>query len=205
MAQTPQRSGCGCCGCLGCLGTVVVLVLGLAVVALVFLLYQTATGDRPSRAPGVAVNPQIYVSARKKWDDFNRDSSVRTLLLSDAEINTLLAKSPELGFLGGGATVTSRENGIQVQLSVPVKLVPFYTKYINADVFLRPIVTGENVTLNVYSVDADGHPLDAPSLQRFKSQAEPAINMILTGANQFGGSRATREIRLQNGSVVLMR
>jgi hypothetical protein len=204
MSQPRQRSGCGCCGCLGCLGTVV-LVLGLAVVALVFLLYQTATGDRPSRAPGVAVNPQIYVSARKKWDDFNRDSSARTLVLSDAEINTLLAKSPELGFLGGGATLTSRENGIQVQLSVPVKLVPFYTKYINADVFLRPIVTGENITLNVYSVDADGHPLDAPSLQRFKSQAEPAINMILTGANQFGGTRATHEIRLQNGSVVLMR
>ena len=182
-----------------------VLGLVIAVVALVFLLYQTATGDRPSRPPGLVTNPQVYTSARKKWEDFNRDSSVRTLILSDVEINTLLTKAPELGFLAGGATVTSRENGIQVQLSVPVKLVPFYTKYINADVFLRPIVTGENVTLNVYSVDADGHPLDAPSLQRFKSQAEPPINMILTGANQFGGTRAIHEIRLQNGSVVLMR
>ncbi len=204
MSQPSQRSGCGCCGCLGCLGSVV-LVLGLAVFALVFLLYQTASADRPARPPALAVNQQVYASSRKKWDDFNRDSSVRTLVLSDAEINTLLAKSPEVGFLAGGATVTTRENGIQVQLSVPVKLVPFYTKYINADVFLRPIVTGENVTLNVYSVDADGHPLDAPSLQRFKSQAEPPINMILTGANQFGGTRAIHEIRLQNGSVVLMR
>ena len=204
MSQPSQRSGCGCCGCLGCLGTVV-LVLVIAVVALVFLLYQTATGDRPSRPPGLAATPQLYVSARKKWEDFNRDSSVRALILSDAEINTLLAKAPELGFLAGGATVTSRENGIQVQLSVPVKVVPFYTKYINADVFLRPIVTGENVTLNVYTVDAEGHPLDAPSLQRFKSQAEPAINMILTGANEFGGTRAIHEIRLQNGSIVLMR
>jgi hypothetical protein len=204
MSQPSQRSGCGCCGCLGCLGTVV-LILVIAVIALVFLLYQTATGDRPSRPPGLVTNPQVYVSARKKWEDFNRDSSVRTLILSDAEINTLLAKAPELGFLAGGATVTSRENGIQVQLSVPVKLVPFYSKYINADVFLRPIVTGENVTLNVYSVDADGRPLDAPSLQRFKSQAEPAINMILTGANEFGGTRAIHDIRLQNGSIVLMR
>jgi len=204
MSQPSQRSGCGCCGCLGCLGSVV-LVLVLAVVALVFLLYQTASADRPARPPALAVNQQVYASSRKKWDDFNRDGSVRTLVLSDAEINTLLAKSPEVGFLAGGATVTTRENGIQVQLSVPVKLVPFYTKYINADVFLRPIVTGENVTLNVYSVDADGHPLDAPSLQRFKSQAEPPINMILTGANQFGGTRAIHEIRLQNGSVVLMR
>ena len=204
MSQPPQRSGCGCCGCLGCLGTVV-LVLLIAVIALVFLLYQTATSDRPSRPPGLANNPQVYVSARKKWEDFNRDSSVRTLILSDTETNTLLAKAPELGFLAGGATVTSRENGVQVQLSVPVKLVPFYTKYINADVFLRPIVTGENVTLNIYSVDADGRPLDAASLQRFKSQAEPAINMILTGANEFGGTRAIHEIRLQNGSIVLMR
>jgi hypothetical protein len=181
------------------------LVLVLAVVALVFFLYQTASSDRPSRPPSLATNPQVYVSTRKKWDDFNRDSSVRALNLSDTEINSLLAKAPEVGFLAGGATVTSRENGIQLQLSVPVKIVPFYTKYINADVFLRPIVTGENVDLNVYGVDADGRPLDAASLQRFRSQAQPVINMILTGVNQWEGPRAIHEIRLQNGSVVLLR
>jgi hypothetical protein len=204
MSQPPQRSGCGCCGCLGCLGTVV-LVLVIAVLALVFLLYQTAASDRPSRTPNLAVNPQLYVSARKKWDDFNRDSSIRVLTLSDAEINSVLTKAPELGFLAGGATVTTRENGIQLQLSVPVKIIPFYTKYINADVFLRPIITGENVDLNVNGVDADGRSLDAASLQRFKSQAQSAINMILTGANQFEGLRAIHEIRLQNGSIVLLR
>jgi hypothetical protein len=181
------------------------LVLVLAVVALVFLLYQTATSDRPSRPPGLAANPQVYVSARKKWDDFNRDGSIRVLTLSDAEINSLLAKAPEVGFLAGGATVTSRENGIQLQLSVPVKIIPFYTKYINADVFLRPIITGENIDLNIYGVDAEGRPSDAASLQRFKSEAQPAINMILTGANQWEGPRAIHEIRLQNGSVVLLR
>jgi hypothetical protein len=204
MSQPPQRSGCGCCGCLGCLGTVV-LVLGLAVVALVFFLYEIAASDRPARPPSLAANPEIYVSARKKWDDFNRDSSVRALTLSDTEINSLLAKAPEFGFLAGGATVTSRENGIQLQLSVPVKIIPFYTKYINADVFLRPVITGENIDLNIYGVDAEGRPLDAASLQRFKSQAQPAINMILTGANQWEGPRAIHEIRLQNGSVVLLR
>jgi hypothetical protein len=181
------------------------LVLVLAVVALVFLLYQTATSDRPSRPPGLAANQQVYASARKKWDDFTRDSSIRVLTLSDPEINSLLAKAPELGFLAGGATVISRENGIQLQLSVPVKIIPFYTKYINADLFLRPIITGENIDLNIYGVDAEGRPLDAASLQRLKSQAQPAINMILTGTNQWEGPRAIHEIRLQNGSVVLLR
>jgi len=204
MSQRPQRSGIGCCGCLGCLGTVV-FVLVLAVVALVFFLYQTATSDRPARPPALAANPQVYVSARKKWDDFNRDSSVRALTLSDIEINSLLTKAPELGFLAGGATVTTRENGIQLQLSVPVKIIPFYTKYINADVYLRPILTGENVDLNIYGVDADGRPLDAASLQRFRSQAQPVIDMILTGANQWEGARALHEIRLQSGSIVLLR
>jgi hypothetical protein len=181
------------------------LVLVLAVVALVFLLYQTATSDRPSRPPALVANPQVYASARKKWDDFNRDKSIRVLTLSDAEINSLLAKAPELAFLAAGATVTSRENGLQLQLSVPVKIIPFYTKYINADVFLRPIITGENVDLNIYGVDAEGRPLDAASLQRFKSQAQPTIDMILTGANQWEGPRAIHEIRLQNGSVALLR
>jgi len=181
------------------------LVLVLAVAALVFLLYQTAGSDRPSRSPALAVNQEVYVSARKKWDDFNRDSSIRVLTLSDAETNSLLAKAPELGFLAGGATVTSRENGIQLQLSVPVKIIPFYTKYINADVFLRPIITGENVDLNIYGVDAEGRPLDAASLQRFKSQAQRAIDMLLTGVNQWEGPRAIHEIRLQNGSIALLR
>jgi hypothetical protein len=181
------------------------LVLVLAVAALVFLLYQTATSDRPARPPGLAANAQVYASARKKWDDFSRDGAVRVLTLSDSEINSLLAKAPELGFLAGGATVTSRENGIQLQLSVPVKIIPFYTKYINADVFLRPIITGENVDLNIYGVDAEGRPLDAASLERVKSQAQPYINMILTGVNQWEGPRALHEIRLQNGSIALMR
>jgi hypothetical protein len=181
------------------------LLLVLAVAALVFLLYNTATGDRPARPPGLAANPQAYGSARKKWDDFNRDSSVRVLTLSDAEINALLAKAPELGFLEGGVTVTSRESGVQLQLSVPVKMIPFYTKYINADIFLRPIITGENVNLNVYGVDAEGHPLDTASFQRFKAQAEPALNAILTGANQFEGDRAIHEVRLQNGSITFLR
>ena len=204
MSQPRQRSGCGCFGCLGCLGTLV-LVLVLAVVALIFLLYQSAASDRPARPPNLAANPQVYVSARKKWDDFSRDSSVRALTLSDMEINSLLAKAPEFGFLAGGASVTTRENGIQLQLSVPVKIIPFYTKYINADVYLRPILTGENVDLNVYGVDADGRPLDAASLQRFRSQAQPVINMMLTGINQWEGPRALHEIRLQSGSIVLLR
>src|SRR5260370_39507364 len=126
MSQPSQRRGCGCCGCLGCLGSVV-LVLVLAVVALVFLLYQTASADRPARPPALAVNQQVYVSTRKKRDDFNRDSSVRTLVLSDAEINTLLAKSPEAGFLAGGATGTTPANGIPVQVSVPANPGPLYT------------------------------------------------------------------------------
>src|SRR6201984_3566752 len=159
MSQPPQRSGCGCCGCLGCLGTGV-FVLALAGAGLGFLLYKTPTGERPARLPVLAANQQVYVSARKKWDDFNRDSSIRVLTLSDAEINSLLAKAPEVGFLAGGATVTFPENGIQLQLSVPVKIIPFYTKYFNADVFLRPIITGENVDLNVYGVGGRGRPLE---------------------------------------------
>src|SRR6202007_642715 len=114
MSQPPQRSGCGCCGCLGCLGTVV-LVLALAVVALVFLLYQTATSDRPARLPGLAANQQVYVSARKKWDDFNRDSSIRVLTLSDAEINSLLSKAPDLGFLAGGAGLPRKWDSITTE------------------------------------------------------------------------------------------
>ena len=204
QTQSPQRGGCGCCGCLGCLGATLLLLL-LALAAVVFLLYVNLGADRPSRSAIAAADPQAYLLARKKWDDFAKDGSVRVLTLSDREINAILANAPELGFLGRGVTITSRENGLEFQLSVPLRVIPFYIKYINGDIFMRPIITGENVDLNVYNFDADGRPLDAASTQRFKAQVEPVLNAILTGANQFGGDRAIHEIRTQNGTVVFLR
>jgi hypothetical protein len=176
----------------------------LALAGVIFMLYVNLGVDRP-RPPVAAAEPQTYLEARKKWDDFARDGSVRVLTLSDREINAMLANAPELGFLGRGVSMISRDNGMEFQLSVPLRLVPFYTKYINGDIFLRPIVTGENVDLNVYSLNADGRPLDPASTQRFKSQVEPVLNAILTEANQFGGHRAIHEVRTQNGTVVLLR
>ena len=181
------------------------MVLLLALAALVIMLYTQAAGDRPARPPAVAANSQAYLAARKKWDNFANDGSVRVLTLSDAETNAILTSAPELAFLGQGVVLVSRDNGIEVQVSVPLKMIPFYTKYVNGDVFLRPIITGENVDLNVYSVDAAGRPLDASSLQRFKTQVEPVLNAILTGTNQFQGNRAIHEIRTQNGTIVLLR
>jgi hypothetical protein len=204
QTQSAQRGGCGCCGCLGCLGTILVLML-LALAGVVFVLYVNLGVDRPSKPPVAVAEPQTYLEARKKWNDFVKDGSVRVLTLSDREINAMLANAPELGFLGRGVSMISRDNGMEFQLSVPLRLVPFYTKYINGDIFLRPIVTGENVDLNVYSLDAAGRPLDPASTQRFKSQVEPVLNAILTGANQFGGNRAIHEVRTQNGTVVLLR
>jgi hypothetical protein len=181
------------------------VLLLLALGAVIFVVYLNLGVDQPSRPAVAAVDPHTYLSARKKWDSFDRDGSIRVLTLSDREINAILTNAPELGFLGRGVTMTSRENGMEFQMSIPLRIVPFYTKYLNGDIFMRPIVTGENVDLNVYSLNADGRSLDAVWTQRFKFQVEPVFNAILTGANQFKGNRAIHEVRTQNGSVVLLR
>jgi hypothetical protein len=204
QSQSPQRNGCGCCGCFGCLGVILALV-ALALAGVIFMLYVNLGVDRPSKSAVAAADPRTYQEARRKWDDFVKDGTIRGVSLTDREINAMLANAPELGFLGRGVSMISRDNGLEFQLSVPLRLVPFYTKYINGNIFLRPIVTGENIDLNVYSLNADGRPLDTASTQRFKSQVEPVLNAILTGANQFGGNRAIHEVRTQNGTIALLR
>jgi hypothetical protein len=209
MAHDPrERGGCGCCGMAGCVGALVLLIalgfLLFSAARLTWNLYSVAS-DQPLPAVRSAISPDGYSQARSKLNNFMGKADVRSVLLSEADVNALLADAPELAFLRKGVNAALRDNEAELRLRVPLQLVPFSTKYLNYEIFLRPIIAEGKVTVNVLRVTSGGQPLDPVSLRAFKDRVEPPLNQLLSGLNQVQLSRAVQNIRVQNGSVLLER
>jgi hypothetical protein len=206
--ETRRRGGCGCCGIWGCVGLLLLIILlsvtGFFAVRIIWNLYETGS-DQPLPISRGEVPPGTYSQARGKLNNFMSNPEVRSVSLSEAEVNALLEDSPELTFLGKGATIALRENEAELRFRVPLQLFLFNTKYLNYEVFLRPIVSWGKVTVNVSRVTSAGKPLDPTTLRGFKEQVEPILNQILSWLNETRHSREVQSIRIQNGSMLLER
>jgi hypothetical protein len=117
----------------------------------------------------------------------------------------MLEDAPELAFLGKGVTIAFRENEAELRFRVPLHLFPFNTKYLNYEVFLRPMVSWGKVTVNVSRATSAGKPLDPITFRGFKEQVEPLLNQMLSWLNEMRQSRAIQSVRVQNGSILLER
>ena len=206
--DTRRQGGCGCCGTLGCAGALLlIIVLGIAVflaVRTTWNLYSMAS-DQPLPATRSTVPQGVYAQARGKLNYFMGDAAIRSVSLSEADVNAMLADAPELGFLQKGVNVVFRDNEAELRFRVPLHLLPFSAKYLNYEVFLRPIISEEKVTMNVLRVTSAGKPLDPIGLRAFKEQAEPSLNLLLSGLNEIQQSRAIQSVRIENGGVLLER
>jgi hypothetical protein len=203
-----QRGGCGCCGMVGCLGALLLLiVLGVVIffaARTTWNLYSVAS-DQPLPAARNIIPAGTYQQARHKLNEFMQSAEIHSLSLSESEANAILTEAPELGFLGKGVSAVFRQNEAELRFRVPLHLLPINTKYLNYEVLLRPIITGEKVTLNVERLTSADKPLDPTALRDFKQRAEPSLNQLFSGLNEIQQSRAIRSIRVQNGMIVLER
>ena len=206
--ETRRREGCGCCGVGGCVCVLLLIILlgitGFFAVRITWNLYE-AGSDQPLPISRSEIPPGTYSQARGKLNNFMSNPEIRSVSLSEAELNSLLLDAPELAFLGKGATIALRENEAELRFRVPLQLVLFNTKYLNYEVFLRPIVSWGKVTVNVSLVTSAGKALDPTTLRGFKEQIEPILNQILSWLNETRQSREIQSIRIQNGSVLLER
>jgi hypothetical protein len=205
--ETRRQGGCGCCGTWGCAGALLfVILLGVIVFfagRIIWNLYTTAS-DQPLPVSRSEVPPGAYSQARGKLNNFMSNAEIRSVSLSEPEVNALLEDAPELTFLAKGATIVLRENEAELRFRVPLKL-PFKTKYLNYEVFLRPIVSWGKVTINVSRVTSAGQALDPTTFRGFKEQVEPFLNQLLSWLNEIRQSREIQSIRVQNGSMLLER
>jgi hypothetical protein len=206
--ESRRRGGCGCCGMGGCVVLLLLIILlgvtGFFAVRITWNLYEAAS-DQPLPISRSEVPPGTYSQARGELNSFLSNPEIRSVSLSEAEINSLLEDAPELAFLGKGATIALRENEAELRFRVPLRLVLFNTKYLNYEVFLRPIVSWGKVTVNVSRITSAGKALDPATLRGFKELVEPILNQILSWLNETRQSREIRSIRIQNGSVLLER
>ena len=203
-----ERRGCGCCG------VSLVLVAAVCVLLLVgtgVVLFNIATklnnlsSSTPAVLPAVAGGSQSYSEARQKFDHFFSDPNERNLTLSEAEVNALLANAPELSVLNRGVVVELKENTAEVHCSVPVNLPFLSGKYLNYSFVVKPTVRGQDIELGVSRIDRDGKPLGDRELAEFQQQFLPSVDGALSRVNQLELDRSVRDVRVENGNLVLAR
>lgn len=206
--QANRNGQSGCCGVTSGLGCVLLLILLGAAAFLGFRLFNNLnalTSSSGRQLPSFEVNEQCYASARQKLDHFLSTRDANSLTLSAADVNSLLADSPEFWFLHKRAVVALHDDVIELHLSVPVELLLSGTKFFNYVAFMRPTTRGEKVVLGIFHIDRDGHALDDRALRTFKTAAEPYLDQLLSGINRFLGDRAIQDVRVENSSLVLSR
>ena len=75
--------------------------------------------DGPGSLPATTFNRQTYTTARQKFDQFFADPAQRNMTLSNAEVNALLAESPELRLFQHGTVVVLDQNSAEVYCQPP--------------------------------------------------------------------------------------
>ena len=208
MATQDRRGGCGCCGFLF---SFLLFLLVLFLVGVGLFCFEAANqlnrlaSSTPVPLPQTASSRQVYNQARQKLERFFADSGERSLILSDAELNAFLADSPELRILNRGTVVILNQNSAYVHCSLPVNL-PFQSRrYFNYTIHIRPSMRGEDFELNVFRVDREGKAIGPAELRRLQIVAVPSIEKMLSIWNKLQMDRSVRDIRIENGNLILAR
>jgi hypothetical protein len=204
MANQSRRAGCGCCGCFS---AVCLLLLVLFLVGIGFFYFQAANGlnrvaaNRLGPSPATTFNRQTYTIARQKLDQFFADPAQHSVTLSNAEVNALLADSPELRILQRGTVVMLNQSSAEVECSLPVDIPLLPRRYLNCTFEMRPSMRGGDLELGVSRIETEGKPVGAAEVRSLVVLVESS----LSGWNKIQGDRAVHDVRLESGNLVLSR
>jgi hypothetical protein len=208
MATQDRRGGCGCCGFIF---SFLLFLLVLFLVGIGLFYFEAAnqlkllTSTIPVSLPPAASSRLVYNQARQKLEHFFADAGERSLILSDADLNAFLADSPELRISNRGAVVILNQNSAHVYCSLPVSL-PFQSRrYFNYTIHLRPSMRGEDFELNVFRVEREGKILGLTELRQFQIVAVSPVEKMLSIWNKLQMDRSVRDVRIENGNLILAR
>jgi hypothetical protein len=185
--------------------------LALIVVGLGFFYFNAtknlsrvaATG--PAALPATTFNRQTYTTARQKFNQFFADPAQRSVTLSNPEVNALLAESPELRVLSHATVVVLNQNSAEVYCHLPVELPLLPRRYLNCAFQVRPSMHGDEFDLDVSRIETEGKPLGAAEIRQYQTVVLPLIEKTLSSLNKIQGDRSVRDVRIENGNLVLAR
>jgi hypothetical protein len=207
MAAQSRRAGCGCCGCFFAF---FLLLLVLILFGVGFFYFNAANnldrsvGPRLVPSPATAFNRQTYSLAREKFDHFFADPAERNVTLSNAELNALLADSPELRILSGTAVVLNRTSA-EVNCNLPLDIPLLPRRYLNCTFDLRPAMRGQELELDVSRIEKEGKPLGPGEVHQYQFVVVPMIERSLSSLNKLQGDKAVRDVRIENGNLIFSR
>jgi hypothetical protein len=207
MAAQSRRAGCGCCGCFfaSFLLLFVLILFGVG-----FFYFNAANsldrgvGPRLVPSPATAFNRQTYSVAREKLDHFFADPAERNLTLSNAELNALLADSPELRIMSGLAVVLNRTSA-EVNCNLPLDIPLLPRRYLNCTFDVRPAMRGQELELDVSRIEKEGKPLGPGEVHQYQFVVVPMIERSLSSLNRIQGDKAVRDVRIENGNLIFSR
>jgi hypothetical protein len=208
MAAQNRRGGCGCCGCLL---VSFLFFLALILVGLGFFYFNAtknlsrvaATG--PVVSPATTFNRQTYTTARQKFNQFFADPAQRSVTLSNPEVNALLAESPELRVLSHAAVVVLNQNSAEVYCRLPMELPLLPRRFLNCAFQVRPSMRDDQFDLDVSRIETEGKPLGAAEVRQYQTVVLPLVEKTLSSLNKIQGDRSVRDVRIENGNLVLAR
>jgi hypothetical protein len=187
-----------------------VLLVALLVGFGFFYFAATSGSDRlavrgPFPPPAAQFNTQTYVVARQKFDHFFSAAAERSLTLSNAEVDALLTDSPELRVLGHGALIIFNQNAADVYCSLPMGVPLLPKRYLNFSFQVRPSIRGEQIEFDVSRIERDGRVVNAGETRQIQTRIVPLIENAVSNLNRFSGSESVRDIRIENGNLILAR
>jgi hypothetical protein len=208
MAAQSRRAGCGCCGCFF---AVFLLLFVLILFGVGFFYFNAANnldrvvGGRLVPSPATAFNRQTYSLAREKFDRFFADPAARNVVLSNGEVNALLADSPELRILQRGTAVVLNQTSAEVSCNLPLDIPLLPRRYLNCTFEIRPAMRGQELELDVSRMEKEGKPLGPGEVHQYQSVVVPMIERSLSSLNKIQGDRAVRDVRIENGNLIFSR
>jgi hypothetical protein len=213
-----KRGGPGCLGC-GCGILLLIIVLGGGLMAggMYYLAQKSAalTSNQAAAVPNFDGGDDVYNSANQKIAAFsqnNRNGQAAKLELTADEINTLIARNPDLKASQVHLFVTLNDSRIQLQASVPAGLIPLVPggmlkdRFLNATLDFTPGFDGDtksfDITLHRLRVgDSDVSADNLASMQStFNTIVETEIQQN-PDAKQFFGH--VDEISVKDNTLVI--
>jgi hypothetical protein len=186
----PKKRGLGCLGC-GCLVLALLVILFLALVAgSGYFGYQKVVGltsTTPADIPSFNGSDDVYNTAQEKLTGFDHDvknHQAATIELSADEINTLIARNPDLIQPQSRLFVTLTGDRAQVQGSIPTDVLAqglLKGRYVNFDTTFGLGFNSDtkSLDLTLHHLQFGDQTMPQNLLPTMQAEFTPLLNMEL--------------------------
>ncbi len=214
-AAPPKKKGLGCWG-IGCIVLALVALLFVviigSIIGVVYSKVMSITSPTPISVETFDGGDDLYQAAQQKLSDFNqseKDNKPATLELTQDEINTLIARNPDLAREKIHLFVTLQDDTAKMQVSVPTDLVPgglLKGRFLNCDVAFGIDFDGDDKSfhLKLKSLNFGNQEMSSDQLPLIEAQIDQRLNLMLQTNPDFKDAFAqVKSVEIKESKLVI--